>query len=85
MMKFGWILLIALMTAWMLTGSLRRYVLASCLIDVANARSSHQVPSPRGGGLSLLIAVINVCWLTPLAYWLLQQASYFRADRRKLA
>ncbi|WP_297791967.1 glycosyltransferase family 4 protein [uncultured Marinobacter sp.] len=38
-------------TAW-----LRRYALARELMDVPNARSSHDVPTPRGGGLAVVIA-----------------------------
>ncbi|EON93904.1 glycosyltransferase WbpL [Marinobacter lipolyticus SM19] len=38
-------------TAW-----LRRYALARELMDVPNARSSHVVPTPRGGGLAVVIA-----------------------------
>lgn len=38
-------------TAW-----LRRYALARELMDVPNARSSHDAPTPRGGGLAVVIA-----------------------------
>ena len=40
-----------------LTGLFRRYALSRSLIDIPNARSSHQVPTPRGGGLALVIVV----------------------------
>jgi len=53
--KFGWIFLIALILAALLTGLLRRYALATRLIDIPNARSSHSKPTPRGGGLSIVI------------------------------
>ena len=76
MIKFGWILLIALVSAWLLTGLLRRYALASRLIDVPNARSSHQIPTPRGGGLSIVIVFLSgllaLSWmgaLAPTAVW----------------
>lgn len=39
----------------MLTGLLRRYALASSLMDIPNVRSSHQMPTPRGGGLAIVI------------------------------
>ena len=58
MTKFGWVLLIALMSTVLLTGLLRRYALASRLIDIPNARSSHQIPTPRGGGLSIVIVFL---------------------------
>lgn len=40
-----------------LTAALRRYALHHSLIDVPNARSSHSVPTPRGGGLAIVVAV----------------------------
>ena len=39
-----------------LTGGLRRYALARSLIDVPNARSSHSVPTPRGGGVAIVLS-----------------------------
>jgi Fuc2NAc and GlcNAc transferase len=38
------------------TGLVRRYALARSLMDVPNARSSHTVPTPRGGGLAIAVA-----------------------------
>jgi Fuc2NAc and GlcNAc transferase len=56
--KFGWIFLIALISAALLTGLLRRYALATRLIDIPNERSSHNSPTPRGGGLSIVIVFL---------------------------
>ena len=39
----------------LLTGIIRRYALTHNLIDVPNQRSSHQMPTPRGGGLAIVI------------------------------
>lgn len=39
-----------------LTGLVRRYALRR-LLDVPNARSSHSQPTPRGGGLAILITL----------------------------
>lgn len=58
MIKFGCIFLIALISAAVLTGLLRRYTLATRLIDIPNARSSHNSPTPRGGGLSIVIVFL---------------------------
>ena len=52
----------ALVSAWILTGLLRRYALASRLIDMPNARSSHQIPTPRGGGLSIVMVFLPGLW-----------------------
>jgi Fuc2NAc and GlcNAc transferase len=54
------------------TGALRKYALARSLIDVPNARSSHSVPTPRGGGvaivLSFLIALPVLAWTDAVAW-----------------
>jgi len=41
-----------------LTGALRRYALARSLIDIPNARSSHSVPTPRGGGVAIVVSFL---------------------------
>jgi Fuc2NAc and GlcNAc transferase len=56
--KFSWIFIIALILAAVLTGLLRRYALANSLIDIPNIRSSHNSPTPRGGGLSIVIVFL---------------------------
>lgn len=48
--------MVAGLCAWFLTGALRRYALTNSLIDVPNARSSHTVPTPRGGGVAIVIS-----------------------------
>lgn len=44
--------------AFCLTGMLRAYALKHNVIDAPNARSSHSVPTPRGGGLSVVVSFI---------------------------
>jgi Fuc2NAc and GlcNAc transferase len=39
-----------------LTGVMRRYALRRNLLDRPNARSSHTVPTPRGGGVAVVLA-----------------------------
>ncbi|RJG07728.1 glycosyltransferase family 4 protein [Noviherbaspirillum cavernae] len=54
-----------------LTAALRRYALARHLIDVPNARSSHTRPTPRGGGvaivLTFLLALPLLAWMGALS------------------
>lgn len=51
-----WCALVAVFVAsWLLTLLLRRYALAKSLIDIPNARSSHSIPTPRGGGVAIVI------------------------------
>jgi Fuc2NAc and GlcNAc transferase len=37
------------------SGIVRRYALRANLVDVPNSRSSHAVPTPRGGGLAIVL------------------------------
>ena len=57
----------SLLASAMATGVVRRLALVHGVIDVPNQRSSHQTPTPRGGGISIVasttiaLAVLN--WL----------------------
>lgn len=46
------------------TYALRRYALARSIMDIPNARSSHSVPTPRGGGVAIVVS-----YLLGLAAW----------------
>jgi Fuc2NAc and GlcNAc transferase len=54
------IALIGLVTvgSLLLTAALRRYALAHSLLDIPNARSSHSVPTPRGGGVAIVLSFL---------------------------
>lgn len=50
----------------LLTGLLRRYALDRSLMDIPNERSSHKVPTPRGGGLAIVLSfmlALPLLWL----------------------
>ncbi|MDV9033941.1 glycosyltransferase family 4 protein [Pseudomonas sp. RAC1] len=47
-----------LLVALVMTGGLRRYALARSIIDIPNERSSHSVPTPRGGGVAIVVAFL---------------------------
>ncbi|MFP4226684.1 MAG: MraY family glycosyltransferase [Desulfobacterales bacterium] len=54
-----WFLLVFMgLAAFVLTGALRRYALAKSLLDIPNERSSHAVPTPRGGGLAVVLTFL---------------------------
>lgn len=55
---FWWFNLAALLLAWVLTGVLRRYALSRSLMDVPNNRSSHTAPTPRGGGVAIVVTFL---------------------------
>jgi Fuc2NAc and GlcNAc transferase len=45
--------------SWVGTGRVRRYAVAKALLDHPNERSSHAVPTPRGGGLALVLVILG--------------------------
>jgi Fuc2NAc and GlcNAc transferase len=48
------------------TGWLRKFALSRELVDVPNVRSSHEVPTPRGGGVAIVVVVLAAL---PLLAW----------------
>lgn len=66
LIKLAGSLLTALLLSYVMTGGLRRYALANSVMDVPNERSSHRIPTPRGGGLSIvatfLISLFFLVW-----------------------
>ncbi|WP_296126598.1 glycosyltransferase family 4 protein [Pseudomonas sp. Ga0074129] len=57
-MSIWWFLPVVAGVALFLTGALRRYALARSLMDIPNARSSHSVPTPRGGGVAIVVSFL---------------------------
>lgn len=60
-----WLLGVVFIVACGLTLLLRRYALAKSLMDIPNERSSHSVPTPRGGGVAIVVAcslALPVLW-----------------------
>ncbi len=56
--------------SWGITGIFRRWALNERLLDYPNERSSHMKPTPRGGG----IGIVLVIWLMGIA-WLIASFS----------
>ncbi|MFU8789192.1 MAG: MraY family glycosyltransferase [Methylobacter sp.] len=56
--------------SWALTGFLRRYALAGNLIDMPNERSSHSVPTPRGGGVAIVLSFLAILLVLNAGGWL---------------
>lgn len=50
---------VCFITAWLITGMVRRYALNNSILDLPNARSSHSSPTPRGGGLAIAGIVLT--------------------------
>jgi len=51
-----WVLIPIITVAFVLTAMMRRYALSRSLLDIPNERSSHTVPTPRGGGVAFVAA-----------------------------
>ncbi|URM30403.1 glycosyltransferase family 4 protein [Pseudomonas frederiksbergensis] len=52
------LLVVVFAISWGLTRFLRRYALSRSLMDIPNERSAHSVPTPRGGGVSIVVAFL---------------------------
>lgn len=46
--------------SWLLTLWIRRYALATNLLDQPNERSAHTVPTPRGGGVAIVLSFLGL-------------------------
>ncbi|OPA91302.1 glycosyl transferase [Pseudomonas fluorescens] len=57
-MTYWWFIVVIALLSWVLTGALRRYALAHSIIDIPIARSSHSVPTPRGGGVAIVVSFL---------------------------
>ena len=53
-----YLLLCALLLSWGFTGVVRRYAVSAQLLDHPNSRSSHVVPTPRGGGIAIVVSFL---------------------------
>jgi Fuc2NAc and GlcNAc transferase len=52
-----------------LTRVVRRYAIARAVLDIPNDRSSHTVPTPRGGGVAIAVATLVIGLLATYAQW----------------
>lgn len=55
-MNYSGLILIGVLVSFALTFYLRRYALHRSLLDIPNARSSHSTPTPRGGGVAIVVS-----------------------------
>ncbi|MGR3991000.1 MraY family glycosyltransferase [Pseudomonas sp. 1121_17] len=57
-MNLSWLVPMVVLASFAMTWLLRRYALARSIMDIPNARSSHAVPTPRGGGVAIVLAFL---------------------------
>src|ERR1035437_5768552 len=52
------VMLLVFISSLVLTGVVRQYALRRQVLDIPNGRSSHSVPTPRGGGVSIVVVFL---------------------------
>ncbi len=63
-------LAVALAASWWGTGLVRRFAMAKSLLDIPNERSSHSIPTPRGGGVAIVIVVLSGILMGAAGGWI---------------
>ncbi|MGE7991607.1 MraY family glycosyltransferase [Pseudomonas sp. NPDC089554] len=53
-----WLIPLVVILSLAMTALLRRYALARSIMDIPNARSSHTLPTPRGGGVAIVVVFL---------------------------
>jgi Fuc2NAc and GlcNAc transferase len=59
----------AMVLSWLLASRVRLYALDK-LVDIPNERSSHSSPTPRGGGLAIIITVLGGIVVAGVMGWI---------------
>lgn len=60
----AYIAIVTYVLAVVATELVRRHALRNAILDIPNVRSSHAAPTPRGGGLAIVVAyTIALAWL----------------------
>jgi Fuc2NAc and GlcNAc transferase len=60
----------AMLLTWFATGIVRAHAIRSAMFDVPNQRSSHTIPTPRGGGAAIVGTVLLCAALTWAVGWI---------------
>ncbi len=55
-----WLFIMVAGTSYLLTWVFRNYALTRSLVDIPNERSSHSIPTPRGGGIAVAVSFLAV-------------------------
>lgn len=56
--------------SWLGTWGLRTYALRRSILDIPNQRSSHSTPTPRGGGMAIVLSFLLTLPLLVVGGWL---------------
>jgi len=56
--------ILSFLASWLITALVRLYLVRQGVLDIPNERSSHTIPVPRGGGISIVVVFLAaVVWL----------------------
>lgn len=66
--KFSLIILVAFSLSLFVTKFLVHYLTKKGVMDVPNNRSSHKIPTPRGGGMAIIFSIIISLLLLKIIY-----------------
>ncbi len=58
-MTSAWLIPIVTVVSALLTGALYRYAIVWSVLDVPNSRSAHTKPTPRGGGIAIVVSFLG--------------------------
>ena len=58
-MSMGLLLAAVFAASWAMTAGVRHYALTRSIMDIPNARSSHRIPTPRGGGVAIVLGFLG--------------------------
>jgi len=59
-------LILYVLLSAILTGGVRQYALRRRILALPNERSSHTIPTPRGGGLGFVVLFLLLMWRSPV-------------------
>ena len=62
-MSVVFLLIVTPLASFFLVGCLVKYAPRAKLLDVPNLRSSHQIPTPLGGGVVIMLVVVVIMGL----------------------
>jgi Fuc2NAc and GlcNAc transferase len=66
-------LILLFLLSLIMTGAFRQYALSKSILDIPNSRSSHVVPTPRGGGVAFVVCFLMWClyfgYLGSISLW----------------
>jgi UDP-N-acetylmuramyl pentapeptide phosphotransferase/UDP-N-acetylglucosamine-1-phosphate transferase len=67
-LQFGLIFLVLTALSWLLVAGARHWAHRKSILDIPNERSSHSRPTPRGGGIAIVVLGL-AAWVGSAPWW----------------